>query len=170
MTTRSIEASAPTPAVFAETRSETVASPHLQAQQLLNQFYSHPRLPEHGRGDGQTRQALQDFQRTRGLDPSGEPTSQTLEELGRAIAWQAHERTASVLASEADPVAAQSLSLPTSQRQMGVPPHLSHLAPESLTDVTFQAAERMTNDGLQRRAAGLSRRFDAEADPKVRRQ
>ncbi|MBO6938997.1 MAG: peptidoglycan-binding protein [Deltaproteobacteria bacterium] len=82
MTTRAIEASAQARGVSEETRPTSAPSPHLQAQQLLNQFYSGAQLPEHGRPDAETRQALRDFQHTRGLDPSGEPDAATLEEFG----------------------------------------------------------------------------------------
>lgn len=169
MTTRAIEASAQARGVSEETRPTSAPSPHLQAQQLLNQFYSGAQLPEHGRPDAETRQALRDFQHTRGLHPSGEPDAATLEELGRAIAWQAHEEAA-LGEPEAAPV--PTLSEPPSQQRtpLAIPPHLSHLAPDSLSNITLPSARRMTSEQLQRVASDLSGRFDAEPDPKIRRQ
>ena len=170
MRTRPLDTLARTQAAGECDSPETRSSPHLQAQQLLNRFFPGSRLPEHGQADVETRQALQDFQRLRGLDPSGEPDVATLDELERAIAWQVHEEAA--LASEPEPLVAFLAPPhgPGSQPQIGVPPHLAHLALGSLTHVTLPPAERMTNDELQRRSADFSRRFDAESDPKVRRQ
>lgn len=168
MSTRSIEASSRAGAVTEEPSSEPAASPHLQAQQLLNQFYARPRLAEHGQSDAETRQALSDFQHTRGLEPTGLPDQATLDELGRAIAWQAHEEAA-LAQPEPAPLDSSRPGLGVGA-QRAIPPHLSHLADPALVDVTLPPARRMSNEELQRVAAGLSERFDAEPDPKVRRQ
>lgn len=153
--------------------SEPAPSPHLQAQQLLNRFYSRPRLAEHGRSDAATQEALQDFQHTRGLEPSGLPDQATLDELGRAIAWQAHEQAALAGPSGSEPESTpgpQLLGVPSGLASAPIPPHLSHLAPESLASVTLPSPRRMSNAQLQRAAGALSGLFDAEPEPKVRRQ
>ncbi len=186
MTTRSIDASGSTRGIGdAPADAAQTPTPHGRAQTLLNRFYSRPRLSEHGRDDAATREAIEDFQRVRGLPVTGSPDPDTLDELDRAIAWQRHEAEASApgdgspsvpetrahsrFARPAGDESVARAGILLSGETQGFSLH--HLSLQGTDTIGDRLDLRgMTNPQLLRFAARKSNEFDAEPEAPRRRE